>query len=283
MTQEQASTKYSMMQKKFIINHHANEKTLPLVSIITVTLNSGPLLKKTILSVIEQTYPRIEFIIIDGGSTDSTFRLIRENRQNISYFKSEKDNGIYDAMNKGLLQSKGEYVQFLNAGEYYCNIRSLSDILNSAGNEYDIIYGDIFLKDKKRSLMRHHKAMHFSLNNLKQFGTGVLCHQAMLVRRNIAVPYNCNYKYKAELNWYFDLAQRNPPPSVYHLKKPFVVYSLGGAGYNNFLHNRIEWYKLLASRFGIKTVINHKFIKFVMKDFSNRYHFIDVIKHYLKK
>jgi glycosyltransferase involved in cell wall biosynthesis len=281
MTHNSSATNMISIQNSPDTGGFSYIECFPLVSIITVTLNSANLLKKTISSVIEQTYPNIEFIIIDGGSNDSTHRYIKENKNHISYYKSEKDNGIYDAMNKGIAQAKGQYLQFLNAGDYYCSEASLKKLIEVSNNDYDILYGDILLKHEKRSLRRHHKAMQFNLQNLKQFGTGVLCHQAMLVKRAIAVPYNCRYKFKAELNWYFDLIENDPPPTVFHLKKPFVVYSLGGTGYKNFINNRLEWYKLLIYRFGPKTVFNHKFIKFILTDFSNRYHLLGKIKQYL--
>ncbi len=86
---------------------------LPLVTVITVVLNGMGYLEKTIQSVINQTYPNVEYIIIDGGSTDGTLDIIKKYEDQISYWVSEQDNGIYDAMNKGIDVATGDYIQFL--------------------------------------------------------------------------------------------------------------------------------------------------------------------------
>ncbi|MDR2147149.1 MAG: glycosyltransferase, partial [Tannerella sp.] len=88
----------------------------PLFSIITVTYNAEKVLERTVLSVVNQTYPHVEFIVIDGASKDGTVRIIRHFETGIRYWVSEADGGIYDAMNKGLKAASGDYVWFLNAG-----------------------------------------------------------------------------------------------------------------------------------------------------------------------
>ncbi|NOQ29775.1 MAG: glycosyltransferase [Helicobacteraceae bacterium] len=94
-------------------------KTKPLISIITVVFNGKKFLERTIKSVLSQTHPNIEYIIIDGGSTDGTVDIIKKYDKSISYWVSEKDNGIYDAMNKGLKVATGKYIGILNADDYY--------------------------------------------------------------------------------------------------------------------------------------------------------------------
>lgn len=91
----------------------------PLVSIFTVVFNGEMYLEETIKSVINQSYDHIEFIIVDGGSTDGTIELIKKYEDQIDYWVSEKDKGIYDAMNKGLILSTGDYIGVLNADDYY--------------------------------------------------------------------------------------------------------------------------------------------------------------------
>ena len=112
-----------------------------------------------------------------------------------------------------------------------------------------------------------------SLENLKSFDTGVLCHQAVMVKRKIAPKYDSRYTYKGELNWYFDIFKNKPDLSCFHHEVPFVYYFLGGKGYQDFLRNRVEWYKLLIRRFGIRSVLNRHFLKFIARDFQNRYGF----------
>ena len=91
----------------------------PKISIITVSYNSGSTIKQTIKSVIDQDYENIEYIIIDGNSSDNTLNVIRQYSEFIHFFISEEDNGIYDAMNKGIKNSSGDYVHLLNAGDIY--------------------------------------------------------------------------------------------------------------------------------------------------------------------
>ena len=100
----------------------------PLVSIVTVVYNGENFLEETIKSVINQTYENIEYIIIDGGSTDGTVDIIKKYEDKINYWVSEKDAGIYDAMNKGIEAFKGDYINFLNAGDSYVN----NEVLNRA-------------------------------------------------------------------------------------------------------------------------------------------------------
>lgn len=94
-------------------------KDKPLVSIITVVLNGEKYLEETILSVLNQTYDNVEYIIIDGGSTDGTLDIIKKYEHAIDYWVSERDRGIYDTMNKGITVASGEWIELLNAGDFY--------------------------------------------------------------------------------------------------------------------------------------------------------------------
>ena len=91
----------------------------PKISIITVVYNSVSTIEKSIISVLDQNYDNLEYIIIDGGSTDGTINIVNKYKDEIDYFVSEKDGGIYDAMNKGLIQASGDMVAFLNSDDWY--------------------------------------------------------------------------------------------------------------------------------------------------------------------
>jgi glycosyltransferase involved in cell wall biosynthesis len=106
-------TKSNETELKKFDNHN-----MPVVSIITSCLNSENMIERTIQSVIDQTYPNIEYIIIDGGSTDRTLDIIKKYEDNIEKWISEPDSGVYDGMNKGILCSTGEILYFLNSGDY---------------------------------------------------------------------------------------------------------------------------------------------------------------------
>lgn len=113
------------------------------ISIITVTYNCSNVLEKTILSVINQDYINIEYIIIDGGSNDGTLDIINKYSDKISYWTSEKDNGIYDAMNKGIMAATGDYVNFMNAGDSFYSNSVISEFAPKIENDAVIAHGDI--------------------------------------------------------------------------------------------------------------------------------------------
>lgn len=126
--------------KNYVTEHHS--KPQQLISVITVVFNGENSLEKTIKSVISQSYDHVEYIIIDGGSTDGTVDIIKRYEDQIDYWISEKDEGIYDAMNKGIRQATGEWVNFMNAGDSFVNKDVLSSVDFGALSEYALIYGN---------------------------------------------------------------------------------------------------------------------------------------------
>lgn len=120
----------------------------PKISVVTVCFNAASILERTILSVLNQAYNNIEYIIIDGSSTDGSVDIIKKYSDRIAYWVSEPDKGIYDAMNKGIKVATGEWINFMNAGDTFCNENVLSAIFNSYKYEdVDVIYGNSILID----------------------------------------------------------------------------------------------------------------------------------------
>src|SRR5688500_2837476 len=120
---------------------------MPKLSIITINLNNISGLIKNFDSVFEQTFKDLEYIIIDGGSTDGSKEIIEKNAAKFSYSVSEKDKGIYNAMNKGIVKEKGEYIYFLNSGDYLVNNEVIDKVFHETEDK-DIIYGDVIVADK---------------------------------------------------------------------------------------------------------------------------------------
>ena len=145
-----------------------SDKDNILISIITVVYNSHLYIRETIESVLSQRCLAIEYVVIDGGSTDRTIDIILEYRDKISVFVSEPDNGIYDAMNKGVGLSSGDYVAFLNAGDYYTDgkLTLVADALSS--DKPDLLYGDLDYIDDKHMVKRKWRSGAFSERKLKQ-------------------------------------------------------------------------------------------------------------------
>lgn len=119
------------------------EKNNPKISIITVSYNAVLSIESTILSVLNQSYSNIEYIIIDGGSTDGTVDIIKKYDSKISYWVSEVDNGIYDAMNKGILQASGEWINFMNSGDSFFEKNVVENVFFDEINDlYAVVYGN---------------------------------------------------------------------------------------------------------------------------------------------
>ncbi len=157
-------------------------------SVITINYNDEEGLKRTIKSIVSQTNTDYEFIIIDGGSTDNSLETIKKYKNNISYWVSEKDNGVYHAMNKGIAQAHGEYLLFMNSGDCFHS----SDVLDALnGYHEDIICGKV-LKGNAKSPSGPEK----SAITLVDLMRGSLPHQAMLIKRELLEkhPYDENYK-----------------------------------------------------------------------------------------
>jgi glycosyltransferase involved in cell wall biosynthesis len=152
----------------------------PLISIITVVFNGEKFLGQTIESVLSQTYKNYEYIIIDGGSTDRSIDIIKKYENNIDYWISEPDKGIYDAMNKGIGLARGEFIAFLNADDYY-EPGAVEAVVRKfeADPAAQVLYGNTFflneafnLRYKSYASLRYWRGMCFS-------------HQAMFVHRDI--------------------------------------------------------------------------------------------------
>ena len=115
----------------------------PLITVITVVYNGEAYLEKTILSVINQTYESVEYIIIDGGSTDGTIDIIKKYKSKINYWINEAYNGIYDAMNKGIKLATGDWINFMNAGDLFYNLSVLEMLHKNFSGDLSILSGKV--------------------------------------------------------------------------------------------------------------------------------------------
>ena len=174
-------------------------------SIITVTYNASRWLERTIVNVLSQSYPGIEYIIIDGGSTDGTVDIIKQYASGVSYWVSEPDKGLYDAMNKGLLKATGDYVWFINAGDtlYTTNtIQQISDSLKKEKYLPDVIYGETMIVDAKGNPVGMRRLKAPRKLTWKSFRMGMLvCHQSFVARREIAPCFNTDYRWVSDYDW----------------------------------------------------------------------------------
>lgn len=167
------------------------------LSIITVTYNNKTGLSKTVASVGAQLFNDFEYIIIDGGSTDGSLELIEENKHVISYAVSEKDSGIYHAMNKGIAYASGTYIQFLNAGDTYRNKESLQ-IFFSANPVADIVYADYADVDTGQVYRMPEQL------NFRFFYRQSLNHQASIIKKSLFEQFEMYNEYSPIIaDWEF--------------------------------------------------------------------------------
>ncbi|WP_143306130.1 glycosyltransferase family 2 protein [Chitinophaga vietnamensis] len=175
------------------------------LSIITVCYNAEKFIESTIQSVLSQTYPHIEYIIVDGASKDNTMAVVAPYRDRIAKVVSEKDKGLYDAMNKGMQLATGDYLLFLNADDTLADKDVISKMM-ACCPDADVYYGEAMFVDEEgadlglRSQQTPHQVpQQLSWKSLK-YGM-VVSHQAFIVRRSISPLYDLQYKVCADIDW----------------------------------------------------------------------------------
>ncbi|MES2567379.1 MAG: glycosyltransferase family 2 protein [Bacteroidota bacterium] len=174
------------------------------LSIITINYNNKSGLQKTIESVVAQTYKDFEYIVIDGGSNDGSFNVIKDYEKKISYWVSEKDSGIYNAMNKGIVQAKGKFCLFLNSGDWLVD-RDILDRVFSLKSEEDIVYGNI-LKVYSATKIECDKAPQRSVLTLADMFFSTLNHPSTFIKRRLFDEYGLyNEEYQIVSDWAFFL------------------------------------------------------------------------------
>ena len=159
------------------------------LSIITINFNNRHGLQKTIDSVVSQSFRDFEWIVIDGGSTDGSKELVEQNAGHITYWVSEPDNGVYQAMNKGIALATGDYIHFLNSGDCYVSDSIVKQFISN-GFQDDIIYGNAIIVDETgREVGQQIPPEHI---NLSFFWSNNLNHQSVFYHRRCFENYKFN-------------------------------------------------------------------------------------------
>lgn len=200
----------------------------PLVSIVTVVYNGATTIERTILSVLSQTWPRIEYIIVDGGSTDGTLDILRRYEDRIDLWQSSPDKGIYDAMNKGVALCTGDWVGLINADDWYPD-DAVATAMTAAGERQgiNIVHGDILIHyPNGTSKVKHPKVSGFLL----KYWEMTLNHPGFFVRRSFYTgrPFNTTFRVSGDHHW--TLRAWLEGPHMF-LRVPAVLahFSAGGA------------------------------------------------------
>lgn len=228
----------------------------PKVSIITIVYNNARDIRHTLASVDSQTYPNIEYIVIDGQSTDGTLDVIKEYNDTISTLVSEKDNGIYDAMNKGLGLATGDYVLFLNSGDELYEPTTLEKIFGN-DDHADIYYGETKLVNEDREIIgdrRHKTPEHFDWTSFK-YGMNV-CHQAIYIKRSLTSPYDLQYKLSSDIDWVIRAAKQ--AKKIVNVKDYVAKYLVGGMSQQRHKQSLKERYEIFKKYYGlVPNIFNH--------------------------
>lgn len=205
----------------------------PKISIITVCLNSEEFIRLSIESVTRQSYKNIEHILIDGGSTDNTISIIEEYRDKIDYFISEADNGISDAMNKGVRAATGDYILFLHSDDYLVDNKALERVAPLLMKRHDICIFPIYLAYNDKICMSQPKKFNWRVNFKG------ICHQGVFCSRDLFERIgDFSSTYKICMDYDFFLRAYRSGVSVGIFDVPFSVMRMCG------LSSMMEWHSL---------------------------------------
>ena len=208
------------------------------VSIITAVFNSRQFIEPALKSVLNQTYKNIEYIVIDGGSTDGTTEIINKYRDKIVKFVSEPDKGIYDGMNKGIKLADGEIIGFLNSDDFYDDNNVIETVVKEMENKkIDVCWGDLVYIDKKDNsrIVRFWKSSEYQEGKFKR--GWMPPHPTFFVRRRIYEkygPFNLDFKIAADYELMLRFLEKYKVSSCY-IPKVLVKMRIGGKS-NRFIN-----------------------------------------------
>ncbi|MBO4315511.1 MAG: glycosyltransferase [Prevotella sp.] len=238
-------------------------------TIVTCTYNAANTCQRTFDSVIAQTYPYVEHLIIDGNSKDGTLPLAwdymeenaaRESLHDIS-ITSEPDKGLYDAMNKGIAKATGDYILFLNAGDTFPNLDTLEQIANDIGEGEQlpaVLYGDTDIVDERGNFIRHRRLSPPQNLSWRSFKQGMLvCHQAFYARTDIAkqTPFDLRYRFSADVDWCIRIMKEAENQDLPLKNIGMVVANFLDEGMTTHNHKASLWerFRLMSHHYGIVT------------------------------
>ena len=202
------------------------------VSIITVSFNSAKTIAETIESVLSQNFPEIEYIIVDGNSTDDTVKIIRQYENRINKWVSEKDLGMYDAMNKGIAMATGDVIGILNSDDVYIDIYVISNLMALLEKQkVQVVFADLILVDQgsPNKVLRYYDSGHFHPD---KFRWGWMpAHPTVFVKRdlyNVVGPFSTSYQIAADYELLIRILAVQKAPYAY-FPKAVVRMRSGGA------------------------------------------------------
>lgn len=224
----------------------------PLISIITVTYNAEKVLEPTLRSVAGQTFRDFEHIIVDGASSDATLALATSFQTPEMQIHSKPDKGIYHGMNRGLMYAKGKYVIFLNAGDRFANNETLRRYAEAATQAPDILYGDTMIVNEEGEILRPRHLQAPSILTHRSFLKGMLiCHQAFMVRRDLAPEYSHTLRLSADYEWCLNCIARSKVTKRVNLNTVTIHYLDNGVSEKKKLASLKERFDVMRRHYGL--------------------------------
>ena len=243
------------------------------ITVATCTYNAAKELPVTLESVLQQKYSEIEHLIIDGASKDSSLDLIQSYKcqndeiQNGHEVKiiSERDNGLYDAMNKALRNASGDYILFLNAGDTFHSAETLlmvADVCEQSDSLPGIVYGHTDIVDQERHFLRKRRLEPPAELHWTSFKNGMLvCHQAFFASTKLTenCHYNLRYKFSADFDWCIRLMKLSEERHMPLMNSNIVVadYLAGGMTKKNHRRSLWERFLIMSEHYGVMSAIGH--------------------------
>lgn len=233
------------------------------ISIITVVFNGEILLENTIKSVLHQTYPNIEYLIVDGHSTDGTLSIIEKYSAKVSKWVSEPDKGLYDAMNKSLDLATGDFVWFMNAGDRIFAHDTVERMVAKYTPETDVLYGEVMLvNDDRQHLGTRSKLTTQKLPKkliFKSLQKGmVVCHQGFLPRKTLVKKYIAG-NLAADIDWVLNCLKHSRKNT--HTQLILAEYLQGGLSKQQHQKSLKDRYEILKKHYGfLPNLWNHFWI-----------------------
>jgi glycosyltransferase involved in cell wall biosynthesis len=247
-------------------------------SIITISYNAEAVIARTLESVLSQTYEKVEHLIIDGASTDKTLSIVEDYKRRSDasgmghkvIIQSEPDHGIYDAMNKGLTQALGDYVLYMNAGDFFPSADTLEQIARSCKlNDLPfeqlpaVLYGNTDIVDSEGHYLHPRRLQPPEHLTWRSFRHGMLvCHQAFYACTDIAknLQYNTEYRYSADVDWCIRVMREGERAGLplYNINKVVACYTEEGATTRHHKESLKERFRIMCRHYGyLSTVLMH--------------------------
>jgi glycosyltransferase involved in cell wall biosynthesis len=230
----------------------------PLCSIITVVYNAESLLERTLRSAAVQTEQDFEHWIIDGASTDGTLKVAERYRHNRMHIVSERDKGIYDAMNKGLALAAGKYVIFMNAGDEFYDNSVIEQALRKHDGA-DFIYGETAVVDEAGNVLGNRRLSPPKQLNWRSLQRGMcVSHQSIFMRRELAESYDLNYRISGDIDWTIRMLRKSK--RIVNAESYISKFLEGGVSASRRNQGLKERFQIMRKHYGLLTTLFNHFI-----------------------